>query len=111
MLRTDEVLKNNFVGPFDRELVGRWFCEETKETYLFDEKGNFYLFTNDGYFPKLLGQWWYDYPDDKFENPLSTGNGEIQWRQNSIIKPISLKSGDDILIIKDKMEKRLVRIK
>lgn len=112
MLRTDEVLKNNFTGPFDKEIVGKWMDEQTGTTYLFDDKGNLFQFVGDGYFPKLLGQWWYDYPNDKFENPESVGSGEIKWEKTHMVVPLSLESGnDDMLIIKSKDNKRLKRIK
>lgn len=112
MLRTDEVLKNNFAGPFDKEIVGKWVEENTKTTYFFDAKGNLFQFVGDGYFPKLLGKWWYDYPNDKFENPDSVGSGEVKWEQDSTVVSFSLgKENDDLLIIECQEPKILKRVK
>lgn len=109
-LCTDEMLKDNFTGPFDKEIIGRWFCEKDQTTYFFDKKGKFFRFVGDGYHPELLGQWWYDYPNDEFENPSSTGKGEIKLEKNNIIVPISLKSGNNVLIFNEKQEKELYRV-
>lgn len=108
MLRTDEALKDNFTGPFDQEIVGKWIDEQAEITYLFDSKGNLFQFVGDGYFPKLIGQWWYDYPNDKFENPDFVGKGEIKWESDKIIVPINLElRNDDILIINNKKLKKV----
>lgn len=87
MLQTEDVLKNKFVGPFDKEVIGRWSINET--TYLFEKTGVLYEFSGK-YFPKRVGQWWYDYPNDKFENPDDRGRGEIKWDKDSSISFIEL---------------------
>ena len=110
MLRTDDVLKGKFTGPFDKELVGRWTCKETGQIFLFDNYGSLIQFVGDGYTPKLIGEWWYDYPNDKFENPESVGTGEIKLEKDKKTVSIKLTKGNDnCLIINDKL--KLVREK
>lgn len=101
-LHTDEILKDRFTGPFDVEIVGEW--TKGKTTYLFEKTGILYEFIRDGYFPKRIGQWWYDYPNDKFENPDDMGKGEIKWDKDSSTSLIQLNNDESIMKIKQNNE-------
>ncbi|VGO15615.1 Beta-galactosidase BoGH2A [Pontiella desulfatans] len=75
-----------FNGPKDKEVVGKWRLTaiqrgkgEVKKvaprTFDFDGSGS--VFTLDGTERNLYGYWWYDYPDDVFENPDDAGVGKL----------------------------------
>lgn len=99
MLLTDEALKNRFKGPFDREMVGRW---RSKNCVLqFEKSGVLYEFNDSGY-PREVGLWWYDFPNDRFENPDDRGKGEIRWNK---------KEFGDCEIVMDKNDFKKIRIK
>lgn len=105
MLQTDEVLKDRFKGPFDSEIVGRW---RGKDFVLqFEKSGVLYEFNNAGY-PHEVGLWWYDFPNDRFENPNDRGKGEIRWNKKGLgeceiimdsdnFKSIKIKRADSVI--------------
>lgn len=65
-----------FDGPRDKEVVGEWTLKSAEDrTFLFDPTGS--VFTLDGTEKNLYGYWWYDYPDDVFENPDDAGTGKL----------------------------------
>jgi beta-galactosidase len=75
-----------FNGPKDKEVVGKWMLTAIKRgngeakpvtprPFDFDVSGS--VFTLDGEEKDLYGYWWYDYPDDIFENPEDAGIGKL----------------------------------
>lgn len=76
----------SFDGPRDKEVAGEWILKARQRSggklqdvadrvFLFDPSGS--VFTLDGPEKKLYGYWWYDYPDDVFENPADVGVGKL----------------------------------
>ncbi|MEG1634475.1 MAG: glycoside hydrolase family 2 TIM barrel-domain containing protein [Rikenellaceae bacterium] len=107
MLQTDEVLKDRFKGPFDSEMIGRWSGD--KCVFQFEKSGVIYEFNSSGY-PREVGQWWYDFPADRFENPDTIGKGEIRWNNKTLgesviimdknnIRSINIKRGDKVITL------------
>ena len=75
-----------FDGPKDEQVAGLWELTAIKRgrgevksvpkrLFDFDESGS--VFTLDGEERNLYGYWWYDYPDDVFENPADAGIGKL----------------------------------
>lgn len=75
-----------FSGPKDPEVVGQWILTAIKRgkgeaksvkerIFDFDQSGS--VFTIDDAQKNLYGYWWYDYPDDVFENPDDAGIGKL----------------------------------
>lgn len=65
--------------PFDREVAGSWY-----------EKGAHFELAPNGLFygyregkKRLIGYWWYDFPNDPFETPDDHGIGEIAWKNST----------------------------
>ena len=69
--QSDEPKK--FGGPRDKQIVGEWTRGD--RIFIFDPAGS--VFTLDGKKKILYGYWWYDYPDDVFENPDDMGTGKL----------------------------------
>ncbi|MBI9017874.1 MAG: DUF4982 domain-containing protein [Phycisphaerae bacterium] len=65
--------EKSFGGPLDKEIVGLWTSGNT--TFLFSDTGS--VFTLNGDKKTLYGYWWYDYPDDVFEDPADAGIGKL----------------------------------
>lgn len=75
-----------FDGPKDEQVVGAWTLKAIKRgrgevkpvqdrLFDFDETGS--VFTVNGDEKNLYGYWWYDYPDDVFENRDDAGIGKL----------------------------------
>ena len=92
-----------FNGPFDKELVGDW--QEGKIVFNFDAKGKFYRITNGK--KNHIGWWWYDYPNDTFENPNNAGTGELRWKNSGEKSELQLTNQKaESLIIKTGKKRR-----
>ena len=74
-----------FNGPKDEQIIGRWVLKAIKRgrgevksvpKRLFDFDASGSVFTLDDE-KNLYGYWWYDYPDDVFENPDDAGIGKL----------------------------------
>ena len=63
----------SFDGPKDKEIVGQWVRGD--KTFIFEPTGSVY--TLDGTKKTLYGLWWYDYPDDVYEDPDDAGIGKM----------------------------------
>jgi len=85
-LVTGEDKKETFDGPKDKEVAGEWVLTasqrrgggkraENDHLFLFDPSGSVFKFN--GKEKTLYGYWWYDYPDDVFENPADSGVGKL----------------------------------
>jgi len=85
-LVTVEDEDETFDGPRDKEVAGEWILKasqrrggqlrkENDRLFLFDPSGS--VFTFKGNEKNLYGYWWYDYPDDVFENPADSGVGKL----------------------------------
>ncbi|MBT3278507.1 MAG: DUF4982 domain-containing protein [Phycisphaerales bacterium] len=75
-------------GPFDKQLVGSY-----------KDGGNTFTFTADGKVlkgkkgkTKQIGWWWYDWPDDEFEDPKDAGTGELIWINSGERSKLNFKS-------------------
>ncbi|MGJ8651138.1 MAG: glycoside hydrolase family 2 TIM barrel-domain containing protein [Opitutaceae bacterium] len=75
-----------FNGPKDKEVVGKWILTAIKrgqgeakavtpQAFDFNESGSVFTIKNNE--KNLYGYWWYDYPDDIFENPEDAGIGKL----------------------------------
>ena len=75
-----------FDGPKDKDVAGEWILKasqrrggekraENDHLFLFDPSGSVFKFN--GKEKALYGYWWYDYPDDVFENPADSGVGKL----------------------------------
>ncbi len=86
-----------FPGPFDKELIGKWVSDDN---VLFEFRADGVMVENSNLVKKsgrksnaggknkskskpkpTRGFWWYDFPDDVFENPKDAGNGQIRWKK------------------------------
>ncbi|MCF6332020.1 MAG: DUF4982 domain-containing protein [Draconibacterium sp.] len=97
LLISDDVTGTIFNGPFDSEVAGRWKHNDT--VYYFDKKGN--TFHLDGDKRTKVGRWWYDFPDDPFENPNYKGAGEIFWNNSNLKERLSLTPDGNMKVEKD----------
>ena len=91
-LQTDDVLKGRFVGPFDSEIIGLWEVEGV--VYYLAPQGAVIINKSNGN-PTKIGEWWYDYPNDKFESPDAVGAGEIKFYDDDFKSALKLEKGDD----------------
>lgn len=86
LITSDNDDPQTFNGPKDKEIVGQWMLtaikrgksatkEITPQEFDFNESGS--VFTVKDEEKNLYGYWWYDYPDDIFEDPEDTGIGKL----------------------------------
>ncbi|MEN8744699.1 MAG: sugar-binding domain-containing protein [Lentimonas sp.] len=86
LITSDDDNPQTFNGPKDKQVVGKWMLtaikrgkdeakEITPQAFDFNESGS--VFTFNGEEKNLYGYWWYDYPDDVFENPEDAGIGKL----------------------------------
>ena len=75
-----------FAGPKDEQVLGEWILKSIKrgqgpiksvreQRFKFEFSGS--VFNFDGDAKNLYGYWWYDYPDDVFEDPDDAGVGKL----------------------------------
>ena len=71
--------RESFDGPKDKEIVGQWTLKgkegKAGRTFFFEPTGSVY--TLNGTEKTLYGLWWYDYPDDVYEDPDDAGIGKM----------------------------------
>jgi len=86
LVTSDNDDPQTFNGPKDKEVAGAWTLKAIKRgkgevkkvanrQFDFDPSGS--VFSFDGSDKNLYGYWWYDYPDDVFENPDDAGVGKL----------------------------------
>ncbi len=63
-------------GPFDTQAVGTY--KDGKLQFIFTADGKVMRKAKTGK-AKQVAWWWYDWPDDEFENPEDAGTGELIW--------------------------------
>ncbi len=83
-----KVERGKFKGPFDKQLVGRW--QEGQRQFIFTEEGA--MLRVDGKKQTRVAWWWYDYPNDVFENPEDTGSGQLRWGNSGHVSKLELTS-------------------
>jgi beta-galactosidase len=64
-------------GPFDNHVIGQWDYRE--QLLYFEADGTVRRKAAYGGKLELVGDWWYDFPADPFEQPDYAGTGEIWW--------------------------------
>jgi len=69
-----------YQGPFDKELIGRWREMPAGKTFEFRADGVFCRIDDGKQNP--VAYWWYDFPNDTFENPDDPGQGELCWKNS-----------------------------
>ncbi len=67
-----------FSGPFDKQVVGKW--QSKVATFDFMATGELIKRGKGSPSKSKRGFWWYDYPDDVFEDVENAGSGSIRWR-------------------------------
>ncbi|NEP85185.1 MAG: hypothetical protein F6K39_48130, partial [Okeania sp. SIO3B3] len=65
-------------GIRDVEAQGWWKDPRNGKRYEFRADGSLYQMTDIGISDRI-GQWWYDFPNDRDEDPNDHGTGEIAW--------------------------------
>ena len=65
-------------GVRDVEAQGWWENPQNGQRYELKADGSVHQMTAVG-IPDRVGQWWYDYPNDRDEDPDDHGTGEIVW--------------------------------
>jgi len=76
------------LGPQDEQLVGHWMNE--KRHLRFSEDGTIYRVKDGG--ERAVARWWYDYPDDVYEDPGAVGGGEVHWLDSDQVSSLRLES-------------------
>ena len=79
-----------FTGPFDEQIVGEWTEADGNRRFRFSEDG--VMSRIDGARIMDVAYWWYDYPNDTFENPDDPGEGGLRWANSSQETPLRLAS-------------------
>jgi beta-galactosidase len=64
-------------GPFDPHVIGQWTHRE--QLLYFEADGTVRRKAAYGGRLEKVGDWWYDFPADPFEQPDYAGTGEIWW--------------------------------
>jgi hypothetical protein len=72
--------------PHDKQLVGDWV--EPKRTLRFKDDGT--VVRVDRKEETEVGRWWYDYPNDVFEDAADAGHGEMRWNNSGDISQLKL---------------------
>lgn len=102
---------DGFVGPFAKEIVGTWKLWRRRlqfrpdgtvvEAYRADGRPARGDDTAAG--SCVTAYWWYDYPQDLFENPDDTGIGEIRWfaSAETLKLVLSSREADAVLTMPD----------
>jgi hypothetical protein len=84
---TSSVTADDFAKkPHDKQLVGDWV--EPKRTLRFKENGT--VVRLDRKEETGVGRWWYDYPNDVFEDAADAGHGEMRWNNSGDISQLKL---------------------
>jgi beta-galactosidase len=83
-------------GPLDKEASGVWVAGKRK--LRLQEDGTVIRIADDEETP--IGRWWYDYPDDTFEDRSATGAGQLQWHDSGEISTLKLNANRNTLTVK-----------
>lgn len=67
-----------YVGPFAEEIIGLWLMKKENRTLEFEADGEVFEHLADGS-RKHVAHWWYETPNDVFEDPDDTGAGGFCW--------------------------------
>jgi len=94
--------------PRDAEVVGVWRDGQRRLRFAADGR----VFRRRGDEPEAaVARWWYDFPDDVFEDENTFGGGEIHWDGSGEVGVLRLadRKRDALLINPDGKTRRLVR--
>jgi hypothetical protein len=72
--------------PRDKELVGVW--REGDREFRFTADGR--VFRKRGGGETEVARWWYDFPDDLFEDEKATGKGQLRWNDSGEVADLRL---------------------
>jgi hypothetical protein len=75
-------------GPLDKEVVGLWSAGSRKLRLL--EDGLVLRVSSTA--ETEVGRWWYNFPDDAFEDKTAVGAGALQWNDSHEVSTIRLQS-------------------
>jgi hypothetical protein len=94
-------------GPLDKEVVGDWV--DGRRRLQFDAEGR--VWRTQAQQKLEVARWWYDYPNDPYEEPGSPGRGQIRWNNNDEIVEIRLSGEklDELLIQPDSPKPRRLK--
>ncbi|MBI9017285.1 MAG: DUF4982 domain-containing protein [Phycisphaerae bacterium] len=77
---------DKFNGPFDTEILGKW--QENAQIFIFKKDGLLYRVNSNKQSP--VAYWWYDFPNDTFENPDFAGAGQLRWINSGQVSKLTL---------------------
>jgi len=100
----------DFAGkPRDKEVVGTW--TDTKRQLHFTAEGT--VVRRQRGEETKVATWWYDFPNDVFEDAADVGIGALRWEDSGQVSQLKLGSRDgrELIIITDGRERRLKRAK
>ena len=100
----------NFAGkPRDKEVVGTW--SDAKRQLRFSGDGK--VMRRQGREETQVATWWYEFPNDVFEDAADVGTGGLQWADSGQVSTLKLatRDGRELIIITDGRERRLERVK
>lgn len=105
-----ETGNNPFAGPFDQQAHGLWREDSSGTIYNFLPTGE--ITEHDSKNPTPVGWWWYDFPDDPFEDENHTGKGEVLWtysgeKQNLRLRTVDTKELEILFLTGKKLLRRL----
>ena len=77
--------------------------------FRFDAQGK--VFRSRGGGEIEVARWWYDFPDDAFEDESAVGGGEIRWNDSNetVVLRLTPRKHDELLINPQGKARRLVR--
>ena len=95
------------VGIRDEEALGWWINPANKMRYEFRPDGTLHQMLAIGITDRA-GRWWYDYPNDRDEDPNDHGTGEIRMNKQSAMRlAMTSRQADEIVVGDDQW--RLIR--
>lgn len=91
-------------GPQDKELVGWWVVG--KRRLYFGADGNVLKQNTES--EKPVARWWYNYPDDTFENATDVGGGGVLWLGSNELSTLRLETPEAKSLLLETSEKKTV---
>jgi hypothetical protein len=98
-----------FAGkPRDKEVVGTW--SDGKRQLQFTAAGA--VVRRQRGEETKVAEWWYDFPNDVFEDAADVGTGALRWSDSGQVSRLKLanRDGRELLILTEGRERRLQRV-